>query len=58
MRVVNNLTKPGDIRRVDLTPDTVRIETANGENRIYRIVIAVKKEVNDDVQEVNAEANR
>lgn len=38
MRVVNNLTKPGDIRRVDLTPDMVRIQTSDGRDRIYRLV--------------------
>ena len=37
MRVINNLTKPGDIRRVDLTPDTVRVQTSDGQDRIYRI---------------------
>jgi len=38
MRVVNKLTKPGDIRRVDLMPDTVRIQTRDGQDRIYRLV--------------------
>ena len=38
MRVVNNLTKPGDIRRVDLTPDIVRIQTSDGQERLYRLV--------------------
>ena len=38
MRVVNKLTKPGGIRRVDLTPDTVRIQTSDGQDRIYRLV--------------------
>ena len=37
MRVVNNLTKPGDIRRVDLNPDTVRIQTHDGQDRIYKL---------------------
>jgi hypothetical protein len=35
MRVVNNLTKPGDIRRVDLTADTVRVVLADGTERLY-----------------------
>jgi len=38
MRVVNKLTKPGDIRRVDLMPDTVRIQTRDGQDRVYRLV--------------------
>ncbi len=37
MRVVNNLTNPGDIRRVDLAPDTIRIQISGGQERIYRI---------------------
>ena len=37
MRVVNKLTKPGDIRRVDLMPDTVRIQTSDGQERLYRL---------------------
>jgi len=38
MIVVNKLTKPGDIRRVDLMPDTVRIQTKGGQDRMYRLV--------------------
>jgi hypothetical protein len=38
MRVVNNLTKPGDIRRVDLNTDTVRIQLFDRADRIYRLV--------------------
>ncbi len=37
MRIVNNLTKPGDILRVDLTPDTVHIQTSDGQDRVYRL---------------------
>jgi len=37
MRVVNKLTKPGDIRRVDLMLDTVRIQTRDGQDRVYRL---------------------
>lgn len=37
MRVVNKLTSPGGIRRVDLNLDTVRIETATGQDRLYRL---------------------
>lgn len=35
MRVVNKLTKPGDIRRVDLTPDIVRVAFYDGTERVY-----------------------
>ena len=37
MRVVNNLTKPGDVRRVDLASDIVRVQTADGQERVYRL---------------------
>jgi len=37
MMVVNKLTKPGGIRRVDLMPDTVRIQTRDGQDRVYRL---------------------
>jgi len=37
MRVINKLTKPGDIRRVDLMPDTVRIQTSDGKERVYNL---------------------
>ena len=36
MRVVNNLTKPGDIRRVDLTPDFVRVVFHDNTEKVYR----------------------
>ncbi len=35
MRIVNKLTRPGDIRRVDLTPDTVRVVFTDGTEKIY-----------------------
>ena len=52
MRVVNNLTNPGDIRRVDLTPDVVRIQTYDGAEKVYRRVpsgddVSNPKEVTD-----------
>ena len=37
MIVSNKLTRPGDIRRIDLAPDTVRIQTSDGHDRIYRL---------------------
>ena len=38
MRVVNKLTQPGNIRRVDIMPATVRIQTSDGQDRLYRLV--------------------
>lgn len=38
MRVINKLTKPGGIRRVDINPDTVRVSTSGGQDRVYRLV--------------------
>lgn len=36
MRVVNKLAAPGDIRRIDLNPDTIRVVMSNGQERYYR----------------------
>jgi len=35
MRVVNKLTNPGGIRRVDLAPDIVRIVLSDGTEKVY-----------------------
>ena len=35
MRVVNKLTKPGDIRRIDLNPDFVRVVFSDNTEKIY-----------------------
>lgn len=37
MRLVNHLTEPGGIRRVDINAETVVIATWNGQDRIYRL---------------------
>lgn len=37
MRIINGLTVPGGIRRVDLTPSVVRIQTSDGQERLYRL---------------------
>lgn len=44
MRVVNKLTKPGDVCRIDLALDTVHVQTSDGYERIYRIVSIERKE--------------
>jgi hypothetical protein len=41
MRLVNNLAKPGDIRRVDLSKDTVKIILYNGQELVYRLSCAM-----------------
>jgi DNA-binding Lrp family transcriptional regulator len=38
MRLVNRLASPGGIRRVDLAPDVVRVETSDGQNRVYKLI--------------------
>lgn len=35
MLVNNRLTKPGEIRRIDLTPDNIRITMRDGTERVY-----------------------
>jgi len=37
MRVVNKLTAPGGVRRVDLRPSAVKVITADGQERFYRL---------------------
>lgn len=44
MRVVNRLSAPGGIRRVDLESDTVRVQTDSGQIRIYRLMTTIGKE--------------
>ena len=58
MRVVNKLTKPGGIRRVDLTPDTVHIQLSDGQERVYRLASEyniAKERSMDNVQETVTE---
>ena len=35
MRIVNNLTKLGNIRHIELTPDTIRVVLRDGTERVY-----------------------
>lgn len=42
MLVVNKLTKPGDIRRVDLEPDTVLVHLYGGKEKVYRLSTELK----------------
>lgn len=35
MLLINNLTKPGNIKRIELHPDTVRIILQDGTERVY-----------------------
>lgn len=41
MRLVNRLARPGDIRRLDLNKDTVKIVLYNGQELVYRLSCAV-----------------
>lgn len=55
MRVVNNLTKPGGIRRVDLNPDTVQIHLHDGQARVYKLV---SDSTVSDIKDLSKEAYR
>lgn len=44
MLVVNRLTVPGNIRRVELSPDTVRIVLSDGTEKVY--VCGRSREIN------------
>ena len=41
MNVVNHITAPGGIRRVDLSTDLIRIQLTDGQDRLYRLVSVV-----------------
>lgn len=53
MLVNNKLTKPGDIRRIDLHPDTVRITIRSGQDRLYKLVSVVGDGQTQKAIEVN-----
>jgi len=36
MLLINRLTKPGGIKRLELHPDTVRVVLSDGTERIYK----------------------
>ena len=36
MYVVNHLAAPGDIKRIDLSPDSIKVVMHNGQDRYYR----------------------
>ena len=58
MKVINKLTDPGGIRRVDLTPDTVLVRTSDGQNRLYRLVPEYSEHsANNDGEDKNEEDN-
>ena len=44
MIVINKLAKPGDIRRVDLYPDSVCVHLVGGVERLYKLVGMVQNE--------------
>jgi len=48
MRVINKLTEPGGIRRVDLMPDVVIVQTSDGQDRTYKLVPNSTEVKNED----------
>lgn len=38
MLLINNLTAPGGIRRVELRPETIKVIIHNGSERLYKLV--------------------
>lgn len=53
MLLINKLTVPGDIRRVELRLDTVRVKTRDGLDRLYKLVSTTT----DDQARTQARAN-
>jgi len=41
MIVINKLTEPGGIRRVEVTPDTIRIHASDGRDMTYRVMPSI-----------------
>ncbi len=40
MLLINKLIAPGGIQRVEIRPETVRIMTWDGKDRLYKLVVA------------------
>lgn len=52
MLLLNKLTEPGNIKRIELNPDTIHIETADGKNLLYRLVSTTAKEEHHNAQDI------
>lgn len=47
MFVSNKLTPPGGVKRVEITPDVIRVQLVNQTERVYRLTSELpSKEVN------------
>jgi hypothetical protein len=46
MFVSNKLTPPGGVKRVEITPDIIRVQLTNQTERVYRLTSELPKEVN------------
>ena len=51
MRVINKLTEPGGIRRIDLTLDTVRIQTSDGQDRVDKLMVKAEHSSDERLRE-------
>ena len=50
MLLVNKLTSPGGIRRLELWPDRVKITLSDRTEKVYVAVSAEDREINDNVR--------
>ncbi len=48
MLLINKLSAPGGIQRVEIRPDTVRIMTREGKDRLYKLVVSTPDDVGRD----------
>ena len=47
MLLINNLTAPGGIRRVELRPETIKVIIHNGGERLYKLVAGEREDLQE-----------
>lgn len=50
MLLVNKLTNPGGIRRLDLWPERVRVVLSDGTEKVYRAVTTGSRDIADNMR--------
>lgn len=58
MLLINRLTEPGGIKRLELHSDTIKIQTNDGKNRLYRLESVVDANYEREVTSENRPAIR
>ena len=50
MSLVNKLTRPGGIRRLELRPERVRVILSDGTEKVYRVVTTESRDIVDNMR--------